>query len=80
VARAYLAWRLRAYREAHPDRPEPVELILKHRFFPTPKPAESRGWTRPPVERPYAKWRPAADSYEAFDAVSGRFVPVGGKP
>jgi hypothetical protein len=80
VVRAYLAWRLKAYREAHPNRPEPVEVILKHRFIPTPKPAEPRGWTRPVVERPYVKWRPADDSYEAFDAVSGRFVPVRVKP
>jgi hypothetical protein len=74
VVRAYIAWRLKAYREAHPGRPEPVEVILKHRFVPTPKPNEPRGWVLPPVERPYTKWRPADDSYEAYDAVNKRWV------
>jgi hypothetical protein len=80
VIRAYLAWRLKSYREAHPDRPAPVEVILKHRFIPTPKPTDPRGWTQPIAERPFAKWRPADDSYEAYDAREKRFVPVGAKP
>ena len=80
VVRAYLAWRLKAYREAHPDRPAPVEVILKHRFIPTPHPGAPRGWVQPIAERPYAKWKPADDSYEAFDAVEKRFVTVGAKP
>ncbi|MBN9122498.1 MAG: hypothetical protein J0I06_25695 [Planctomycetes bacterium] len=78
--RAYLSWRLKAYREARPERPGPVEVILKHRYIPTPKPNEPRVWTRPVVERPYALWRPADDSYEVYDAVAKRFVPVGDKP
>jgi hypothetical protein len=80
VIRAWLAWRLKEYRAAHPERGEPVEVILKHRFVLTPKPNEPRGWTHPVVERPFARWRPADDSYEAYDAVNKRFVPVGAKP
>lgn len=74
VIRAYLAWRLEAYREAHPGRPEPVEVVLKHRYIPTPKPGEPRGWARPAVERPFARWRPADDTFEAFDPADGRWV------
>lgn len=76
---AYLAWRLKEYRAAHPDRPEPVEVVLKHRFIPTPHPGHPRVWTQPVVERPYALWRPADGSYEVYDAVEKRFVP-GAKP
>jgi hypothetical protein len=80
VIRAYLAWRLKEYRAAHPERGEPVEVILKHRFVPTPKPNEPRGWTIPVAERPYAKWNPATDSMDAYDAINKRFVPVGVRP
>lgn len=80
VVRAWLAWRLKEYRAAHPERGEPVAVILKHRFVPTPKPGEPRGWSHPAVERPYARWRPADDTYEAYDVPSKRFVPVGAKP
>lgn len=80
VIRAYLAWRLKEYRAAHPERGEPVAVILKHRFVPTPKPGTPRGWTIPVVERPYARWRPATDSMDAYDAVDKRFVPVGARP
>ena len=79
VIRAWLAWRLKAYREAHPDRPAPVEVILKHRFIPTPKPTDPRGWVQPIVERPYVKWKPATDTFEVYDAVNKQFVP-GAKP
>lgn len=78
--RAYLAWRLNAYRASNPDRPRPAEVILKHRFIPTPGPAEPRGWTHEIVERPYAKWWPADDTIEAFDPLAGRFVPVRAEP
>jgi hypothetical protein len=78
--RAWLAWQFKEYRAAHPDRPVPTEVILKHRYIPTPKPGEPRGWTQPVAERPYARWRPADDVLEAYDAVHGLFVPVGEKP
>jgi hypothetical protein len=78
--RAWLAWRLKEYRAAHPDRPVPTEVILKHRFIPTPAPTDPSGWTVPPVERPFARWRPADDSFEPFDPANGRFVPVGANP
>ncbi len=80
LARVYLAWRLKEYRALHPERSEPVAVILKHRFIPTPKPTDPRGWTGTIVERPYARWRPADDSFEAYDVIQKRFVPVGGKP
>ena len=79
VVRAWLAWRLKVYRQAHPDRPEPVEVILKHRFIPTPPPGGPRGWVRPVVERPFAKWTPATNTYEVYDAVNKQFVS-GAKP
>lgn len=78
--RAYLAWRLKAYLAVNSDRPTPAEVILKHRFIPTPRPGEPRGWTHEIVERPYAKWRPADDTFEAFDPLTKRFVPVGAEP
>jgi hypothetical protein len=79
LARVYLVWHFKKYRAAHPDHPEPVEVVLKHRFIPTPHPGRPRGWTQPVVERPYALWRPADDSYEVYDAVEKRFVS-GAKP
>ncbi len=74
VMRAWLALRLKEYRAAHPDGPEPVAVILKHRFIPTPHPGAPRGWTLPIEERPYAKWFPATDAYEAYDAVQKQWV------
>jgi hypothetical protein len=78
--RAWLAWRLKEYRAARPDRPGPTEVILKHRYIPTPRPGELPEWTRPPEERPFARWRPADDSLDAYDAVNKRFVPVEAMP
>ncbi len=77
--RAWLAWRLKEYRAEHPDRGAPTEVILKFRFIPTPKPGEPAEWG-PPAERPFARWRPADDSFEAYDAIHKRFVPVGVQP
>jgi hypothetical protein len=77
--RAWLAWRMKEYLAAHAERGMPTEVILKHRFIPTPKPDEQPEWTRV-VERPYAKWRPADNSLEAYDAVNHRFVPVEARP
>jgi hypothetical protein len=80
LIRAYLSWRLRTYAAAHPDRPAPVEVVLKHRFFPSPKPDERHDGWGPVVERPFARWRPGDDSIEAYDVIEKRFVPVGVKP
>jgi hypothetical protein len=80
VIRAWLAWRLAEYRTGRPDRGPPVAVVLKHRFVPTPEPGDPHGWTAPVVERPYAKWRPAADTIEAYDAILRQFVPVEEKP
>jgi hypothetical protein len=76
VVRTWLAWRLKMYRAAHPERGEPVEVVLKHRFVPTSKPEEPCTWTHPVVERPFAKWRPADESYEVYDPVDKLFRPV----
>ena len=78
--RAWLAWRLKVYRAAHPDRPAPREVILKYRYIPTALPTEPRGWDRPAEERPYARWHPADDALDAYDAVNKQFVPVREKP
>jgi hypothetical protein len=78
--RVWLAWRWKDYRAAHPDRGTPTELILKHRYIPTPKPNEPRGWTQPPHERPFARWKPADGTFDAYDAVNKRFVPVEVQP
>lgn len=78
--RAYLAWRLKAYAAANLTRPLPTEVILKHRFIPTPKPGEPRGWTCPIAERPFARWRPTEDTLDAFDPLTGQFVPVRATP
>jgi hypothetical protein len=76
VYRAWLAWKAREYAAAHPGRGAPAEVILKHRFIPMPKPGAPADWSRPAVERPFARWRPAADAFEAYDVIAGRFVPV----
>jgi hypothetical protein len=76
LVRAWLAWRLKEYRAAHPERGAPVAVVLKHRYIPTPAPNQPPDWTAPVVERPYAKWRPGDDGYEVYDAVNRRFVPV----
>jgi hypothetical protein len=78
--RAWLAWQLKRYQAAHPERGTPTEVILKHRYIPTPKPGEPRGWTAPPFERSFAHWRPADDSFDAYDPVNKQFVPLGGQP
>ncbi|MCI0701333.1 MAG: hypothetical protein L0241_09665 [Planctomycetia bacterium] len=77
--RAYLSWQLKRYRAANPERGTPSEVILKHRYIPTPKPGE-RGWTQPVSERPYAHWRLSDDSLSAYDIVNKQFVLVEAKP
>jgi hypothetical protein len=77
LVRAWLAVRLKEYRAAHPDRPAPIEVILKHRYISTPAPRAPAVWATELQERPFARWRPADGTYEAYDAVNGRFVSVG---
>jgi hypothetical protein len=78
--RAWMAWKVKQYMAAHPERGTPTAVILKHRFILTPKPGEPAEWTSPPVERPFVRWRPASDTYEAYDAIKRDFVPVEAKP
>jgi hypothetical protein len=78
--RAWLAWRLKVYRAIHPERDVPVEVILKHRYIPTPHPNQPHVWTAPVSERPYARWCPADDTLWAYDAVDKQFRPVGAQP
>jgi hypothetical protein len=76
---AFLKLRLRDYRARHPGRGAPTDAILKHRFIRTPRPGEPTVWGTTIDERPYAKWTPATDTYEVFDAVRATFVPEGAK-
>ena len=78
--RAWLAWKQKEYRAAHPDRGEPTEVILKHRYIPTPKPGAPPGWTHPPAERPFARWRPATNALDAYNLSDERYVPVEENP
>jgi hypothetical protein len=77
----WLALQVKQYRNAHPDRPEPVEVVLLHRYIPTPLPREPRGWAnKPAFERPFARWfpnRPPVPGYlalEGFDPVSDQWM------
>ena len=85
---AWLKWRTRAFKAAHPDRGEPGEVVLKFRYIPTPLPNEPRGWTKPITERPYARWKPGTPpepgflELEGYDPVAKQFVrlkPEGGR-
>ncbi|HEX4608173.1 MAG TPA: hypothetical protein VH092_08200 [Urbifossiella sp.] len=77
---AWLRWRAAGDRAAHPGRDEPVEIVLKYRYIPTPLPGEPKEWTGPVVERPYCRWRPGEPvapgdlPVEAFDPVANRYV------
>lgn len=75
---AYLKWRLNAYRELCPERGEPTEAILKHRFVRTPRPGEPSAWGTTVEERYHARWYPNGGAYDVFDPVRGAFLPTGG--
>ncbi|MCS6864917.1 MAG: hypothetical protein RMJ56_05995 [Gemmataceae bacterium] len=77
--RAYLAWRLRQHQMANSPQQWPAEVILKHRYVRSPRPGEAPHWTHPVFERPFARWRPADDTMEAFDVMTQRFVLVEAK-
>lgn len=79
----WLAWKTRAYRGAHPDAPEPLEVVMVFRYIPTRLPHESvSAPRRPTFERPFAKWFPAGPRepgllpLEGYDPVAKRFVPL----
>jgi hypothetical protein len=80
VIQAWLSWRMEAYMVVHPERGRPIRVVLKHRFVPSPKPGEPAGWMSPTRERPFARWHPADNSFEAYDVLAGCFKPVGEKP
>jgi hypothetical protein len=84
---AWLRWKLNRFRAAHPEKPEPAEVVLLLRYIPTPPPGEPADWTtRPPFERPFARWRPGRTpepgfmAVEGYDPVAGAFVPLRGWP
>jgi hypothetical protein len=78
---AWLRWQSNRYRAAHPEKPEPTEVVLLLHYIPTPLPGEPADWTRRPAfERPFARWCPGAlpepdfMAVEGFDPVANRFV------
>lgn len=83
----WLKWHLKQFQSANPDRGMPAEVVLKYRYIPTPLPTELRAWTKPVIERPYARWKlgsadPAFLPVEGFDPVNGvyvRFPAEGGR-
>ncbi|MBN9122500.1 MAG: hypothetical protein J0I06_25705 [Planctomycetes bacterium] len=79
----WLAWKMRRYRAAHPDAPEPVEVVMVFRYIPTRLPGEAPDAPRRPTpERPFAKWFPGRSHepgllpLEGYDPVAKRFVPL----
>lgn len=81
---AYLRWRLRQYRQVHPDTPEPRQVVLWERMYVIPAPdASPTPWDwQLNSYQPVARWRPgtaAADDrppLEAYDPVARRFTAV----
>jgi hypothetical protein len=80
--RAYLRWRSEHFREEHPERPEPNELVLYIHVYRIPRPGEPADYAHGPVEVPLARWRPTAEGtpgrlpLEAWDPVARRFVEL----
>lgn len=79
----YLQWRLAAYRERHPDRPDPKQAILVERVFNMlPPDDESRGHWQPPRTFPIARWLPDVPCpkdcipVERYNPVAARFEHV----
>jgi hypothetical protein len=77
---AYLAQRLRAFVQDHPELPPPKQVLLLVRLYPIPlpnQPPESG-----PIEQPLARWLPGSACspgmlpVESYDPVTGRFAPV----
>jgi hypothetical protein len=78
--RAYMRWRMNAHLAEHPDLPPPDDVRLLICLHPSPAagmPANSRSL---PIDRPFARWRPAETGspdilpVEAFEASSGQYA------
>jgi hypothetical protein len=77
--RAYLAWRLAAYRRQYPDLPEPAEVVLVARLTRVPEPPGPAPWDWEVMGQFYvARWRLADRSLDPFDPVAGDFKPLAG--
>jgi hypothetical protein len=73
---AYLRWRWYRYQDAHPELPEPNQVILHVRVYRIPAPEGPDPWTWDgPDVCPMARWRPPANSasLEVYDPVAERF-------
>jgi len=78
---AYMKWRLKAWRQAHPDEKMPAQVILFQRSYRIHQLDEPPGWDGPFVV-PILRWRPQAGQADAnvvldsYDFMQHRFVPV----
>jgi hypothetical protein len=73
---AYLTWRLRKHREAHPSQAAPRQVILFSRCYFIPGP-EQQPWNwQGPFTVPVARLRPGKDArVEMYDLLAANFVP-----
>ncbi len=82
VVKAYLRWRWQSYRKAHPEAPEPAQLILVMRRWAIRPPEKAPPyWDGPftmPVGRlqPRVRWQPGRSPLEMYNPVTGRFEEV----
>jgi hypothetical protein len=75
----YLAWRLEAFRRAHPELPPPSQVILSVHLYRIPAPPGPDPWDWDDLGlHPVARWRPGAPSLEAYDPRTDDFGPAGG--
>jgi len=79
----WLKWRAGEHVKAHPEHGEPVEIIYKARYVPTPLPSEPKVWNKPVRERPLARWRNPAQAtpegqlpLEVYDIATNRWVTL----
>jgi hypothetical protein len=80
---AYLKWRLSVYRQRHPERPAPRQVILverTYRILPPDDPSGARldGPRTLPLVRwqPEARWEPTYRSLERYNPVTQTFEPI----
>jgi hypothetical protein len=78
--RAYLSWRVAAFRESHPNLPPPTQAILHVRLYQVPAPPGPSPWYWHDLGRhPVARWLPGAGAppgthhLERYDPVEERF-------
>jgi hypothetical protein len=67
--RAYMRWRIQEFQKEHPELPPPTQAILIIRVYPSAAPERDSSSKPAPLEKAYARWRPAADG-------DGDFLPV----